>query len=159
MSDERATRRAAAFALRAVLLGLCWWAITEGEASALGVGALAVILATAFSLSLYPPAAFSLAGFLRFVPVFLWRSLAGGVDVARRALTPRMPIQPSLVEYRTELPDGLPRVVLANVVSLLPGTLSADINGDVLCLHVLSAGAGEEASLRRLERSVARIFA
>lgn len=159
MSDVSAPRRAGAFALRGILLGACWWAIVEGDTASLGVGALAVTVTAAFSLSMHPPAAFSFVGFLRFVPVFLWRSLAGGVDVARRALAPRMPIQPSLVEYRTELPDGLPRVVLANVVSLLPGTLSADIRGDVLCLHVLSAGAGEEASLRRLERSVARIFA
>jgi multicomponent Na+:H+ antiporter subunit E len=159
MSDAKATRRLGALVLRVALLGLCWWAISEGEPDALLIGALAVTLTAAFSLSMHPPAAFSLVGLLRFVPVFLWRSLAGGVDVARRALIPRMPIQPSLMEYRTELPEGLPRVVLANVISLLPGTLSADIDGDVLCLHVLSEDAGEEASLRRLERSVARIFA
>jgi multicomponent Na+:H+ antiporter subunit E len=123
------------------------------------MGATAVALTTALSLSMHPPAAFSLGAFLRFVPLFLWRSLAGGLDVAGRALAPTLPIQPSLIEYRTELPEGLPRVVLANVVSLLPGTLSADFHGDTLMLHVLSEGAGDEADLRRLERSVARMFA
>ena len=53
--------------------------------------------------------------------------LKGGVYVAWRAFDPRMPITPELIEYPLRLPPGLPRVILVNMVSLLPGTLSAEL--------------------------------
>lgn len=53
------------------------------------------------------------------MPYLLWRSLYGGVDVARRALHPALPIAPRLFDHHWRLPPGLPRVVMANTVSLL----------------------------------------
>jgi multicomponent Na+:H+ antiporter subunit E len=149
---------AGAIAGRTLILAICWWAITEGDPKATGVGGLAVASAVLLSLRAHAPQPFHALALLRFLPVFLWRSLAGGLDVARRALVPDMRLQPVLVEYRTELPEGLPRVFLANVISLLPGTLSADIRGDRLCLHVLSASKATADDLRRLELAVAPIF-
>lgn len=155
--DSRALQwRAMIF--RAVLLALCWWAITEGDRDALGFGALAVTVALLLSLRLHKPVHFGVLALLQFLPLFIWRSLAGGVDVARRALAPGPPLDPALVEYRTQLPAGLPRVFLANVISLLPGTLTADLRDEVLCLHVLSRDSVNEAGLRRLEDAVQRIF-
>jgi multicomponent Na+:H+ antiporter subunit E len=147
-----------AVASRTLLFAVCWWAITEGEPSSWGVGGVAVIAALYLSLRLRPPRRLRVVALLQFIPLFLWRSLAGGLDVARRALSPAMPLQPALREFRTVLPAGLPRVVFANVVSLLPGTLCADLVEDRLCLHVLSDAADNEEDLRRLERGVARIF-
>lgn len=147
-----------AIALRAALLATCWWAITEGEQKALGFGVLAVLLTLAVSLRTHRPRAFSLRGLAHFIPVFLWRSLTGAIDVAWRAFSPSMPLQPRVVEFRTRLPDGAPRVVLANVISLLPGSLCADLHGDVLSLHLLSETAGDERGLRELERTVGRLF-
>jgi len=143
---------------RTSLLAICWWAVTEGDPAAVGMGVVAVVPAVLLSLRAHAPEPFHFLALLRFLPVFLWRSLAGGIDVARRALMPDMRLQPTLVEYRTALPAGLPRVFLANVISLLPGTLSADIHGDRLSLHVLSDSNGSEDDLRRLELAVAPIF-
>jgi multicomponent Na+:H+ antiporter subunit E len=69
-----------------------------------------------------------------------------------------MPLQPALQEYRTTLSPGLPRVLFANVVSLLPGTLSADIDGASLQIHVLDERAANIKSLRELEAAVARLL-
>jgi multicomponent Na+:H+ antiporter subunit E len=92
-----------------------------------------------------------------FVPFFLWRSLQGGVDVARRAFHPRMPITPELLDYPLRLPPGLPRVMLANIVSLLPGTLSATLNREVLKIHVLDGEAALLANLDTLEERVGKV--
>lgn len=147
-----------AIAGRTLVFALCWWAVTEGDHSSWTVGCVAVLAAVFLSLRLRPPQPLHVVAILRFLPLFLWRSLAGGVDVARRALSPALPLQPKLREFRTTLPAGLPRVVFANVVSLLPGTLCADLRGDLLSLHILSDAADDEADLRRLERGVAAIF-
>ena len=156
------TRPAGAFGMligRALFLAACWWAVAEGNREAWVVGGPAVLVAVAVSWRLHPPYPVRIAGLLRFLPMFLWRSLAGGVDVAARALSPSLPIQPALIDFTTVLPVGLPRVVFANIVSLLPGTLSADIVDDTLRLHVLSGAAGAEGELRALERAVADLFA
>jgi len=147
-----------AVAGRALVFALCWWAVTEGDNSAWTVGSVAVPAATFLSLRLRPPQPLRVIAVLQFLPLFFWRSLAGGVDVARRALMPGLPLQPRLREFRTVLPAGPPRVVFANVVSLLPGTLCADLRDDLLCLHILSDAADDEADLRRLERGIAAIF-
>lgn len=147
-----------AILMRLAVFAAAWWAVTEGSAASLAIGVPAVLGALLLSMRLRPSQVIRPAGLLRFLPMFLWRSLAGGVDVAARALAPQLPLKPTLVEYRTSLKAGLPRVTFANVISLLPGTLSADLNDDVLCLHVLFDAAADPQELRRLEAAVAGLF-
>ena len=147
-----------AAAVRTAFLALCWWAVTEGARDALGMGVFTVALAVALSLRAHPPQSLSLRGLLLFLPVFLWRSLTGAVDVARRAVTPSLPLQPVLLKYRTGLPAGPPRVVFANVISLLPGSLCADLDDDVLTLHLLTESATDTRGLQHLERTIGRLF-
>ena len=92
------------------------------------------------------------------LPGFLWRSLMGGVDVARRVFDPRMPLMPGWKIVRTRLPDG-GKVALGGEFSLMPGTLVAGAKGDRLLIHMLDtrqdiAGqiAHEEAAFERVLR-------
>ncbi len=89
---------------------------------------------------------------------FLLRSLFGGADVAWRAFHPGLPIAPDLIEYPLRLPPGLPQVLMANTVSLLPGTLSAELDQSVLKIHVLDNQRGVLAELEAVEQSVPRMF-
>lgn len=137
---------------------LIWWVLTDGNASSWWIGLPAVLLAVAASSALLPPIPFVWYELLRFVPFFLMRSLLGGVDVAWRAFHPGMPIAPDLMEYRLQLPPGLPQVFMANTVSLLPGTLSAALDRSVLKVHVLDNRSSFQAELEALEQRVAEIF-
>ena len=93
-----------------------------------------------------------------FAAWFLWHSLRGGTDVAWRALQPRMPLRPGFLRYRLALPEGPARIFLVNCLSLLPGTLSADIEGDELVLHALDVGAGVMAETRAAEQRVQSLY-
>jgi multicomponent Na+:H+ antiporter subunit E len=145
---------------RLVLLAGLWWLITGGSASAWLIGLPAVALAAWANLRLgeLSKRQISLTGSLRFIPFFLWESLHGGVDVAIRTLTPRMPIQPGFVAYQTTLDHASARIFFANCVSLLPGTLAADLKDDRLEIHVLNLASEPQTELNRLERAVARLF-
>ena len=79
------------------------------------------------------------------------------LDVAQRALGPQLAISPRLLRYRLRLPDRLPRVALLNIMSLLPGTLSAALEGDDLLVHVLDGEGDTLAELQALEQQVARL--
>ncbi len=144
--------------LRAGLFSLLWWLLTEGAVDSWPVAVPVVGLATLASLRLWSPVDCSLWGIARFVPFFLWRSLAGGVDVARRAVHPRLPLAPGLYRHVWRLPAGMPRVFMANVVSLLPGTLSVVLASDELRIHVLDERGDFRAELDGLERRVAEVF-
>jgi len=99
-----------------------------------------------------------LTGVLQFIPFFLWRSLVGGVDVARRAFHPRLPISPGMAVHRWRLPPGLPRTLMANTVSLLPGTLSTGLDERQLHVHVLDQTGSFVAELIMIEQRVAKLF-
>lgn len=148
-----------AISIRLILFAVLWWAITEAAIGSWYVGVPVVVIATWVSLKLVPGFALSLSAVLRFIPFFLWHSLRGGVDVAQRALLPRLAIEPGMVDYHWRLPAGLARVFMANIVSLLPGTLSAELGETTLHLHVLDITADISGELEIIEQRVADIFA
>ena len=144
----------------AIYAGL-WWLLTDGDQSSWVVGAPAVALATVASVHLAGGSPFQILrviGLGRFARFFVWESLRGGVDVARRAFHPDVPLAPGLLEHEIRLPPGPSRGLFAVTVSLLPGTLAADLNGRRLTLHVLDRDADMLRELRQLETYIAALF-
>ncbi|WP_191084011.1 Na+/H+ antiporter subunit E [Roseococcus microcysteis] len=141
---------------RGLLLGLLWFVLVGPDPAALLPGLLAVGAATWLSLRLLPPVSALRAWRLALMlPPFLWRSLVGGVDVARRAFHPRLPLKPGWVEAPCRLGGG-GRAVLGGGFSLMPGTLVAGTRRGQLLVHcldtsqpVLRAVADDEAALAR----------
>ena len=56
------------------------------------------------------------------------------------------------------MPPGLPRVFMANTVSLLPGTLSAELDEEHLHVHVLDQTGDLTSELAVMESRVTRLF-
>jgi multicomponent Na+:H+ antiporter subunit E len=152
--------RARAALLRLLLFTALWWVLAEGEAKGWAVAAASVGGATLASLILLPPGSRRLrvAALARFVPFFLRESVRGGIDVARRALHPRLPLSPGFIEYRLRLPAGPARVLFATTISLLPGTVSAQLGETHLRVHLLDRSRPVQARLRELEERVASVF-
>lgn len=145
--------------VRIVLFAILWWVLSEGRMDSWYIGIPAVVLASWASLALMPGFSLSLRGLLRFIPFFLWHSLRGGIDVAWRALHPRLLVSPGMVEYRWRLPPGLPQVFMASTVSLLPGTLSAELDETCLHIHALDITDDISSELLIIEERVADLFA
>lgn len=146
--------------VHATVFAALWWALTGGAAGSWVVGAPVVAAATAASRGLWPRDTgwWSPWGAVRFAAFFLRESVRGGVDVARRAFDPAMPLQPALLTLRSRLPPGPAQILLVDVMSLLPGTLSVDLDGQTVLLHVLDERAPIEAELRQLETRIAAMF-
>lgn len=135
------------------------WLILDGFQAA-GLGLFTCAVAAALSALLAPDhehlwLRWRLIGFLVF---FLKESVLGGIDVAWRALHPRTPIDPAFQRYRMTLPEGQPRTLLISSISMLPGTLSADLEDHNRTLIVHSLNPGAEKSIARLERMVTWLF-
>jgi multicomponent Na+:H+ antiporter subunit E len=137
-----------------------FWLILYGVKSAdLLIGIIAAIIATWASRRLLPPGRSSLRPIplVRLVLRFLRQSIVAGIDVAWRALDPRMPVRPGFVIYQSHF-VGPMQNTFCTMTGLLPGTLpcGSDENGDLVihCLDlsqpVLEQLAAEEAVLQRV---------
>jgi multicomponent Na+:H+ antiporter subunit E len=143
---------------RVAMFALLWAILTGGEAGSWLIGAPVIVFAAWVSLTVWAVAPLSLRGLARFLPWFAWQSVAGASDVAIRAFRPRMPLQPGLVRHRVRLPPGASRVALANVISMLPGTLSADLDGEEVLVHALDTSHDVHEMILDLEPRVAAVF-
>jgi multicomponent Na+:H+ antiporter subunit E len=135
-----------------------WVALIGADAGDLVVGLITAAAATWVSLRLLP------AGTWRLHPVslgalalrFFWQSAAGGWDVARRALDPRLPVRPGFVAYAVRFPPGPARNVFTTLTSLLPGTVPAGDDGGKLLYHCLDVGQPVAAQLAAEEAIISR---
>jgi multicomponent Na+:H+ antiporter subunit E len=149
---------------------LLWLAVTwTADPTSLGLGALISIVtglmlrrtSLAESRLLLIPQRLLWA--LLYIPVLFVYVVRANLDVAYRVLHPRLPIRPGIVRARTSLQSPSGRVLLANSVTLTPGTLSVDLVGDRLYIHRINvpredADARTEAELARFETFIRRIF-
>lgn len=145
--------------LRAFVLLLLVWVVLDGVGDlAVGVGAAALGAALAAWLTPRSPVPLHLAALPAFLSFFLVASFRGAIDVGWRAVRRDLPIDPHLIRYQVALPPGPARTLLAGVVSLLPGTLTADVDdaGDTLTIHAITADP--HRAVRALERRVAALY-
>ena len=145
-------------AANTAFLLLLWWIITEGATSSWWIGVPAVLLSVTVSSMLIPFVSFVWPEVIKFLFFFFVHSLQGGVDVALRVFQRNMSIAPVLYEYPLQIPPGLPQVLMANCVGLLPGTLSVELEQNKLTVHVLDGRINYLAELKTVEQSVARMF-
>ena len=119
----------------------CFWLVlTDADTSDLAAGVAAAVAATWASLRLMPVQQWSLRPIklVKFVLHFLRQSIVAGVDVAQRALDPRLRLRPGFVVYQAHLPPGTARDAFCAIVSLLPGTLPCGpAEGNGLTVHCL----------------------
>jgi len=101
---------------------------------------------------------------LIYVVVLFWEIIKANLDVAYRVIHPKMPIKPGIVVIKTSLKSDIAKMILANSITLTPGTFTLDISGDKLLIHwinVKSEDIDEATKLigQRFERYLGIIFA
>lgn len=81
--------------------------------------------------------------------VFLWELLVSSLRVAYDVLSPGHNYKPAIVAVPIDLERDVQITLLANLVSLTPGTLSLDVSRDKKTLFVHSMNAPDPEALRR----------
>ena len=77
--------------------------------------------------------------FLIYLPVFLWALIKANLHIAYLVLHPRLPIHPSIRRVKSTLEGPLARAMLANSITLTPGTLTVEVEGEDLYVHCVDA--------------------
>ena len=147
----RACARAAGFLV-------LWLVLAGADVADLPAAAVAVVAATWTSLRLLPPGSSrpSPGALAELTLRFAYQSVAAGVDVAWRALDPRLPLRPGFARYPVGFAPGPARNAFTTLTSLLPGTVPAGAERGHIVYHcldveqpVMSQLAAEEAVLAR----------
>jgi multicomponent Na+:H+ antiporter subunit E len=99
------------------------------------------------SLSLSPKAI--LYSFL-FLFTFLVELVKANFDVARRVISPSLPINPGIVEVKTKLKSKIGRVILADSITLTPGTFTLELDEDSLFIHWIDVQSTDVKESTRL---------
>ncbi len=99
-------------------------------------------------ISLMPKKLFFAGAYLIY---FLVAVVKSNLDVAFRVLSPRLPINPGIVRVKTTLKSSLGRMILANSITLTPGTITVDIKEDDLYIHWINIQSADiEESTKKI---------
>ncbi len=86
----------------------------------------------------------AIAPMLLFFITLVFEIVKANISMARIVLDPKLPIEPSIVKFKTRLKSDTAKVTLANSITLTPGTITMDIIGDTFYVHALTREAAED---------------
>jgi len=125
-----------------ILLVLIWLALTSTlHWQELTVGIVTSLIISFFlsktylKLSLPPLSIKRIAFFFIYIGVLFKEIITANIDVAYRIIHPKMPIKPGIVVIKTSLRQDVAKMILANSITLTPGTFTLDIIEDRLLIH------------------------
>jgi multicomponent Na+:H+ antiporter subunit E len=101
--------------------------------------------------------------FIGFVFFFLWELLVANLRVAHEVLTPGYQMRAAIIAIPLDAKSDLEITVLANLITLTPGTLSLDVSADRGTLYIHAMHVHDVEKFRsdiktRLERRVMEVF-
>ncbi len=79
----------------------------------------------------------------RYVLVLLKEIITANLTVIRMILTRKETMEPVLVHVHTDLKTEVSRVILANSITLTPGTITVSMTGQDLLVHCLDRSLSE----------------
>lgn len=152
---QKSFRLLQAFPLTVTLIAL--WIVLSGKLDGFH---LSIGIVSAFAISLgthrllmlppaigpqgvHPFAAHPWLRLLTYLPWLMWQIAVASIHVAFVVLHPRMPIRPCMIRVQAKLPHALARLILANSITMTPGTVTIDVQGDDFLVHALTEASAQ----------------
>jgi len=100
---------------------------------------------------------------LVYIFIFTWEVLKANFDVAYRVIHPAMPIKPGIVRVPLTVKSAIARTMLANSITMTPGTITVDIIGDDIYVHWIYVKSDNPEEYSRIvsgrfEKYIKKIF-
>jgi multicomponent Na+:H+ antiporter subunit E len=87
---------------------------------------------------------------LMYIPRLILELIKANLDVAKRVLKKDVPVKPGIVKINTELKSDLGKLTLLNSITLTPGTISLDAEGDDLYIHWIEVSKEKEEEQKKV---------
>ncbi|MFT4613768.1 MAG: multicomponent Na+:H+ antiporter subunit E [Bacteroidia bacterium] len=134
-----------------------WVILTDGEPSSWLLGIPAIVL-TVWMMHRFPlfkaPLKIHLGPLLKFIPWFLLKSIRGGLEVSRPALSRSLSLNPALFEHECALVDPRSMAIFAMCLNVLPGTTTVRMDAGTILIHSLTSVAAARLEVAELEQKI-----
>jgi multicomponent Na+:H+ antiporter subunit E len=103
---------------------------------------------------------FALHFSFRLFSFWLWLGrevIRSSIDVARIVLSPSLPISPRVIEIKVTAQHPVDQVILANSITLTPGTLALDLHNGVIKVHALTEAGARDLLSGEMDKRVAQL--
>lgn len=141
----------------AVLYVGLWALVSQNQGWEFGVPVIMLAVWCAYKTRLRMPA-LALQHLPAFLFFFLQRVVAGGVDVALRTVSFKPAVNPGWDDYELRTNSSQVSLSLSAIVGLLPGTLAAKIENNVMKVHLLNVDSDWQTDVKKLESHIALLF-
>lgn len=95
---------------------------------------------------------------IQYLGILIWEIIKANIQVIKMTVAKELDFEPCLIYFKTDLKDSVSRVMLANSITLTPGTITVSLDDDTYCVHCLDKSMAEGIDesifvqkLRRLE--------
>lgn len=131
-------------------LALIWWVLSgHTEPLILGFGAFSILFSAGLAWRMIGGVDREVSPYLRAPRMLPYWSWLGGeifkanVAVLKLALKPDIDLTPRLIRVKMTPETDLGRTVLANSITLTPGTVSMDLEENEILVHALDASLAD----------------
>ncbi|MGD8482742.1 MAG: Na+/H+ antiporter subunit E [Gammaproteobacteria bacterium] len=139
------------------------WLLLSGHYDPLfyGLGAISVAVATwiAYRMKVVDYEGHPVQIALRVFVYFPWlfkEIIKSNIDVARRVLSPSLPISPRVFTVQANQKTAVGRTIYANSITLTPGTVTIDVRGTELEVHALTEASAKSVQSGEMDAHVCR---
>ncbi len=93
---------------------------------------------------------------IEYACILIWEIIKANIATLKMILSSRYIIEPTIVHFQTNLKTNMARVVLANSITLTPGTITVSLEEEIFTVHCLdkdfSDGLDDSVFVRMLEK-------
>ena len=139
---------------------LLWSGLFKSHLLGLGVFSCLLTLYVSHRMGYLKTELFALRFSRRLLRYWLWLAkeiVKSSIDVARVVIDPRLPISPQVVKIKASSVHPVDLTILANSITLTPGTLALDVHNGEITVHTLTKAGAEDLVMGEMDRRVAAL--
>ena len=139
---------------------LLWSGIYKPLLLGLGVFSCLLTIYIKHRMEYFETEVFALRFGRRLIGYWLWLAkevVKSSLDVARIVVSPRLPISPQVVTVKASCEHPVDQAILANSITLTPGTLALDVYKGEITVHALTKAGADELKQGEMDRRVAAL--
>ncbi len=93
-----------------------------------------------------------------YLPWLFYKIVESSVHLSKLILHPSLPIEPHLISVDSKLRHHAAVVLFGNSITLTPGTITAEVDGNKLIVHAMDKVSGEDILGKEMESKIAEVF-
>ena len=92
-----------------------------------------------------------------YLPWLLKEIIVSNIEVTKIILSPKMKLRRNMIDVQINQKTEIGRVIMANSITLTPGTVSVNLDGETIQVHTLSFEGAEEDLSGDMDRRVCEL--